>query len=52
MNLFTNWGGNQRVAPGLMLHPGIFKSYVEKRATALGRRSGNDSCICKRPAIK
>jgi len=27
----------REMAPGLMLHPGIFKSYVEKRGTALGQ---------------
>ncbi len=27
----------KEVSPGLMLHPGIFKSYVEKRGTALGQ---------------
>lgn len=27
----------KEIAPGLMLHPGIFKSYVEKRGTALGQ---------------
>lgn len=25
------------IAPGLMLHPGIYKSYVERRGTALGQ---------------
>jgi alpha-ketoglutaric semialdehyde dehydrogenase len=27
----------KETSPGLMLHPGIFKSYVEKRGTALGQ---------------
>ncbi|MGZ8511465.1 MAG: aldehyde dehydrogenase (NADP(+)) [Chitinophagaceae bacterium] len=27
----------KEISPGLMLHPGIFKSYVEKRGTALGQ---------------
>ena len=39
LQVFINKLGEaiKEVSPGLMLHPGIFKNYVERRGTALGQ---------------